>query len=143
MRVSVVELEFSGILNGNDAFAFGNKGGEDVEGSCLSRARATRDQDIKLSDDTGSEEIRHFLGEGSISYQVINCERVFAEATYSEDGAIKGKWRYNSVNSATIRESGINHRIALVNPPANRRDDAIYNVEDMLFVIKADIRSPL
>ena len=58
-HVLLLQLQFHGVFNGDDAFVVGNERGKNVEQCGFSRAGTAGDDDVQACLDTGVEQLCH------------------------------------------------------------------------------------
>ncbi len=82
-----MQLEFGGVLDGDDALVAGDEAGQDVEGGGLAGPGAAADQDVQPALDTGGEDVGDRAGEGAETDQVVDLEGVGGELADGQQGA--------------------------------------------------------
>lgn len=82
--VVLLELEFCGVFDGDDAVFVGDEAGEGIEQGCFSGASAAGDDDIESGFHCAFEEHDHFGGERAEFEKIFQGEGVAAEAADGE-----------------------------------------------------------
>ncbi len=78
-HVRLLQPQFGGVFNGDDALVFRNVGGERVEQGGFAGAGASADQDVQARFDAAFEQLQHAFGEGELGHQVFALQGVPAE----------------------------------------------------------------
>ena len=137
--VFLLELEFGGVFDGNDAIVIGDEAGEGVEERCFARAGASGDDDIESSFHGTFEEHHHFGSEGAEFEEVFECEGVAAEAADGEGGAIESEGWDDGIESGAIGKPSIDHGGRFVDASSDFGDDAIEDLQEVFVIAEGDI----
>ena len=86
--VILLEAEFGGVFNSDDALARRDIRREKIEQRGLARARAAGDDDVHAREDAGAQEFEHGRGESVILDEIVGGEQILAR-----NGGCKGKDR--------------------------------------------------
>jgi hypothetical protein len=138
--VFLLELEFGGVFDGDDAVIIGDEAGEGIEECGFSGASSAADDDIEACFHGAFEEHDHFGGEGAEFEKVFESEWVASEAADGERGAIEGERGDDGIETGAIGEPGIDHGRCFVDSASDFGDDAIEDLEKMFVVSEGDIR---
>jgi len=137
-HVRLLELELRRVLDRDDALALGDVAREDVEERRLAGARTARDQGVDPRADDPAEEPGHRLRQGAELEQVLDGERLPAEAADREDRAVQRGRLDDRVHARAVREPGVDQRARLVDTTADPRDDAVDDEPEVRLVPELD-----
>ncbi len=130
-HVGLLELEFGGVLDGDDALVAGDEAGEGVEQGGLPAAGAAGDDDVEAGPDEGGEQHQQVFVEGAELDQL--GEGVGArEAADGEGGAGQGERRDDDVDAFAGGEPGVDHGVGLVDAAVDGGDDAFDGLHQLL-----------
>ncbi len=135
--MALLEPEFGGVLDGDDAFAVGDQAGEGVEQGGLAGAGGAGDDDVEPGADQPGQQQEHPLVQGAQADHLV--EGVGAgEAADGEGGAGQGERRDDDVDALAGGEPGVDHGVGLVDPAVDGGDDAFDGLHQLLGGGEAD-----
>ena len=139
------EVQLGRVLDRDDALAVGDVVGQGVEQRCLTRARATLDDDVHAGEDECLQEIRHVLIHGPVGDQRFGGEHVVAELADVECPVLRDT-EGHGVDAAAVERCAlaVQHAVAqralVVAPAAVRGDDARDGPLDMFLIEEVHAR---
>ena len=136
--VLLLELQFGGVFDGDDALDVGNVAGENVEQSGFAGAGAAGDEEIQSSLDHDGKQFEHGFGEGVILDHVAGGDGIASETADGEASAVEGERRNNGVDTGAIGQAGINHGGRFVDAAADAGDDALDDLHEVLVVFEGE-----
>ncbi len=135
-HVTLAQLQLGSVLDSDDALLLGDERGEHVEGRGLAGARSAGEEDVEPGHDAGLEEIEHLRGRGAEADEVVDSE-AGGELSDRDDGSDQRERLDDGVDARAVGQAGVDARAGLVDVPAQRRDDAVDDVEDVLVVAES------
>ena len=102
----LLELQFGGVFDGDDALDVGNVAGENIEQSGFAGAGTAGDEQIQASLDHDREQFEHGFGEGVILEHVAGGDGIAAETADGEAGAVERERRNDGVDAGAIGAGG-------------------------------------
>ena len=108
--MSLLQLQFGRVLDGDNAFALRDEAGKHIQQSGFARTRTPRDYDVQPGPHGLVHDLKHLRGIGAFGEQVLGGEGRGAEAAYGENGAIDGQRRHDHVDARAIWEPRIANR---------------------------------
>ena len=132
----VRKLELSGILDCHDALAGGNLARQRVEQRGLARARTSCNRQILPQRHRTRKQLRIPKRQRSQSHELIQRAYAVRKLADSEDWSIDRHGRNHRIDAIARLEAGIDDGAALIDAPAQRRDDAIYEHANLFIVLK-------
>ena len=137
--MDLVELQFGRVFDGDRPLSAGDKATHHIQRRRLARTGAARDEDVQPGDDAGPQKVGHLFGQRTKADQVFHVQRDFAEAADGDGRPVERQGGDDGVDAAAVWQAGVHHGAALVNAPADGRDDAVDDVADVLPVHKDDV----
>ena len=134
--VRLRQPQLGGVLDGHDPLGRVDEAGERVQQRRLARAGAARHDDVQPPAHAALEQIRLRGGEAPGGDEVVDPERRPGEPADREQRPVERERREHRVHATAVGEPGVDHRARLVDPPADRADDAVDHVAQMLVVAK-------
>ncbi len=128
--VRLLELEFGGVLDGDDALALGDEPGERVQQGRLAGARRPGDDHVELGPYERAEQRQHRLVQRAHADQFTQRVRA-RETPDGEGGAVEGERRDDHVDALAGRQPGVDHRIGLVHAAVDGGDDALDGLHEL------------
>ncbi len=135
-HVLPLKLELGGVFDRDDALARRNPFGQGVEKRGLAGPGAAGDQDVGLALDTGLDEGGHLVPQGVDLDQALHVQRIGAEAPDAQRGSVQRQRRDDGVDAGAVRQPGIEHGRALVDPPAHVVGDPADDPHEMVGIEK-------
>ena len=134
--VFLLELQFGGVFDGDDALDVGNVAGENIEQSSFSGASSSGDEEIQLSFDHRGEQFEHGFGEGVILQHIAGGDGIAAETADGEARSVKGERRNDGVDAGAIGEAGVDHGRRFIDTAADAGDDALDDLHEVRIVFE-------
>ncbi len=132
--VFLCELQFGGVLDGDETLVLRNVLREDIQESRLAGARAAGDQDADAGAHGRRKHFHHFRGDALQLDQLVGCERAGAEAADRERGPVERQRRNDGVDARAVGQTRIDHRRGLVHPATHAGDDAVDDLHQVTVV---------
>ena len=130
----LVELQFGGILDGDDPLVLGDERRQDVERRGLPGTGAAGDEDIEACLDAGAQEVEH-LGRGRPEPdEVVDGDRLRRELPHGDDRPDQRQGLDDRVDPRAVRQARVHARARCVDPPPERGDDPVDDAQDVLVV---------
>ena len=129
--VLLLELQFGGVFDGDDAVGVGNVSREHIQQSRLAGAGSAGDQNVQPAFHHGREQFQHRLGEGLVLDHLARGDRLASETADREAGAIDGQRRNDGVDARSVGQAGIDHRRRFIDAAADAGDDALDDLHEM------------
>ena len=136
-HVLLLQLQFRGVLDGEDAFVVRDEAGEDVEQGGLARAGAAGDQDISLALTMAWKNLADVRGQGALGDQLLQGEAADGKAADGEHGAVQGQGRDDGVHPGAVGQAGVHHGGGLIDAAADVGDDLVDGVQQVGVVPEA------
>ncbi|MDT4851692.1 hypothetical protein FQZ97_858830 [compost metagenome] len=133
----MVQRQLGGVLDGDDALAGRHEGGQRIEQRGLARAGAAADQDIAAGLHRGLQQAGDLGAHGAQRLQVGRRHRILAELADRHHRAFQRQRRDHHVDAAAVGQARVDHRVGLVQAPADRRQDAAHDAQQVAAVGKA------
>jgi len=133
-HVVLMELEFLGVLDGDNTFITRNERRQHIEQCRLSGTGSTRDNDVELADNTGLKESRGMSVQRSEPDQVVNLKWIRRELSNRQKRSPNGQWRNHRVHTGAVWESSIDHWCGFINSSTNSGNDLVDHPPKMCLV---------
>src|SRR6202008_4002729 len=101
----LLDLEFGGVFDGDDALVGRDEAGEHVEQRGLTGACTTRDDDIETGFDGALEQLHHGRRERAYAEEIFRAERRAAEAADGDERAVDRERRNDDVDARAIEQA--------------------------------------
>ena len=137
--VALPQHQLGGVLNRHDALVVGDEAGEDVEQRRLTGAGAARHDDVEPRGDGATQEVQHRRGQRLARDEIVGSQAVGAEAPDRHRRAVERQRRNDDVDARPVLQACVHHRARFVNAPADRADDALDDLHQVLVVAKHDV----
>ena len=137
--VRLLHLDLDRVLNRDDALCFRDVGRERVEERGLAGTGTAGDEDVQFDLHAGLQELHHVFGDRAGVDQVVHLQLVGAEFSDGDRRAFGCDGRNHDVDTRAVRKTGVHHRRRLIDPPSDRRDDALNDALNVLIVTEADV----
>ncbi|MNP07683.1 hypothetical protein D3C76_997180 [compost metagenome] len=138
-HVRMVELQFRGVLDGDQALVAIDEQAQDVEQGGLARAGAAADQDVAAPADGLPEELQDRLVDRLRGQQVGALQQVATKLADRQAGAVEGDGRDDRVDPAAVGQARVHHRARLVQAPPERGEDALDEPLHVRLVDEAEV----
>src|SRR5262249_33509552 len=137
-RVRLLQLQFGGVLAGDDALVVIDEAGETVEQRGLAGAGAAGDEGIDAAAADHLQDFGAGRGNGSEFDQLIVGKLVLLDLADGECRAVDGGRRHDYVDAGAVGQAGVADRRGFVDATADLADDALADVEQLLVVAEPD-----
>jgi len=134
--VVLLELKLDRVLDRDDALVARDEARQHVQQRRLARTRTSGHQDVQSGLDARSEKVRHVRRDRAEADQVVDAQRVPAELTDGQRGAVDRQRRDDGVDAGTVHESRVDERRRLVDAAADLADDAVDDPPQVRFVVE-------
>ena len=114
----LVELQFGGILDGDDALLVGDMAGKGVQKRRLAAARATGNRNGTARPHSPNEKLLYRLVERTSRFQLGQRHDAPREGANGEQRPIEGERRQHRVDAMALGQAGAGHGRRLIDPPA-------------------------
>ena len=131
-----MQLKFRRVFDRDDAFLVADEAGEDVQQRRLAGAGAAADDAVQARADAVNQEVEHRAGERPQRDEILGLQPFGRETADREQRAVDGERRNDRVDARSIRQSGVDHRRAVVDAPADGADDPVDDAQQMAVVLK-------
>ena len=138
--MTLLELQFSRILDRDDALGLINIGGHCVEQSRLARTGPARDKDISSRHDDGAENFSNRFRDAAIFNQCCHVDRNLGELADGERRPVNGQWGHYSVDARSVSEPRIDKGRGFIDPAPDCSNDLLDDAQKMFFILEADGR---
>ena len=135
----LLQLQFGGILNRDDALPGRDETGERVEQRGLARAGAAGDDDVEPRLDRGLQQRHHPAGQRPLLHQVFRHQLIRAEAADRKQRTIHRQRRDDGVDPRAVAQARIHHGIRFVHPPPHLADDPVDDAQQVGVIVKLHI----
>ncbi len=136
----LLQLEFAGILTGDDPLPRTDIAGQAVEHGGLARPGTAGDQDIASARRRHPQHGRGSRADRAVFHQGFKRQLVLLELANGEGRAIDRERRDDRIDPTAIGETCVTDRAALINPATDGRDDLLTDIDQVLVVPEPDRR---
>ena len=137
--MGLLELQFGGVLAGDDALVDVDIGGQTVEQRRLARAGTAGDEDVTARAADHGQHARAFGRDRAVADQILELELVLAELTNGERGTVERQRRRDDVDAGAVGQTRVADRRAFVDAAADLAHDALADVHQLRVVAEADV----
>ncbi len=137
--MGLLQLEFGGVLDGDDALAGVDHARERVEQRRLAGAGAAGDDDVQAAVRDDFQEARKLTRHAAVRHEAREFEHAPGELSNGKAGALETERRDDHVDAAAVRQSRVEHRARFVDAPPDRRRDALGDVKHLRVAAKLQI----
>jgi hypothetical protein len=139
-HMGLLQLQFGGVLAGDDALVVADIEGHAVEQRGLARARAPGDQHIaaRLADDL--QDGGAFPRDRPVAHELFQGQLVLAELADRERGSVDGQRRHDDVDAAAVGQARVADRARLVDAASDLADDALADIHELRVVAEPHAR---
>src|SRR5215472_10158693 len=136
--VRLLQLQFGGVLAGDDALVALDVVAEAVQKRRLARAGPPGDQDVAATAADDLQDLRPLRRDRAEFDQLLERQLLFLELADGEHRAVDGKRRHDGVDARTVGQARVADRRGFVDAPTDLADDALTDVQKLLVVAEAD-----
>ena len=126
--VGVAQPQLGGVLDGDDPLAVADELRQRVERRRLARAGAAADEHVAARADRAGEQVAQRSRPGAVGDELVGAEAAAAKAPDREDRAVERQRRDDDVHARAVGQPRVAERLALVDAPPQRREDALDRV---------------
>ena len=137
--VRVVDLQLRRILDRDHALVVRDEPGDDVQRRRLAGPGAARDQDVHAPEHGGLQELSHGRAQAAFVLEVLDAEHRVLELPDRQRGAVDGGGPDDGVDTASVGQAGVHHRVQPVDVPACGRDHAADRLQQLVLILEADV----
>ena len=137
-HMRLLQLQFGGVLAGNDTLVIVDVAGQTIEQRRFAGAGAAGNEHIHTAAADHLEDFGAFRRNRSVADQLLECQLVLAEFADGERRPVDRQRRHDRVDTRTVRQTRVADRRSFVDAPADLTDDALTDIEQLLIVAKAD-----
>ncbi len=137
-HMRLLQLQFGGVLAGDDALVVVDVARQAVEQRRLARAGAAGDQGIDAAAADDLEDFRAFGRDRAVPHKLLERQLVLLELADGERGAVDRQRRHDGVDARAVRQARVADRRGFVDAAADLADDALADVQKLLVVAEAD-----
>src|SRR5579872_784146 len=135
--VRLLQLQFGGVLDGEQAFFFGNEGGQRVEHRGLARTGAAGNDHRDARLHGGRQHLRHLRTERADFDQFVQVERLLGKFANRHQRSVDRHRPHRNVDARAIEQARVAHRMGLVDAAADRGNDLVDDAEKVRLVLEA------
>ena len=135
-HMRLVEFQFRGVFDGDDAVGVGKVSAQHVEQARLSGSRAARNDDVLPEHHADARELGQRGCQRAEPDQVLVGEGDLGELADRQAGADQRQGVNDGVHAGAVGQPGVHVGLALVNAAADRGHDALDNGEDRVVIEK-------
>ncbi len=137
-HVRLPQAQLGGVLDRHHPLAGIDEARERVEQRRLAGTGATADEDAAAPADRRLQRLPLRHGQGAERDQLVGPGPAGAEAPDRDQRPVDRQRRDHDVDPRAVGEAGVDHRAELVHPAAQRRQDALDRVAQLLLVGEGD-----
>ena len=138
-HMTLLQAQLRCVLDRHHPLAGVDEAGERVEQGRLARAGAAADDDAAPGGDRLAQQLALRWAERSHLDQLGRARPFGTEAADRERRAVDRQRRDHDVDPRAVGEPGVDHRAELVDPAAERGEDALDRVAQLLLVGETDV----
>ena len=138
-HMGLLELQFGGVLDGDDPLAVVDHARQGVEQGRLARARTAGNQDVEAHPRGDLQHHGHLRRQVPLVLHDFQGDLLLGEFPDRDGGAVQGQRRNDDVDARPVIKPGVHQWRRLVHPPADPRHDAGGDVHDMGVVAEGDV----
>ena len=139
-HVALLELQFGGVLDGDDALFLGNEPRERVQHSGLAGAGPARDQNSALGLHARGQKPQHPGRQGAVLEHFLLGDHVAAEAADAEARPVQSQRRNDGVDARSVLQAGVHDGLRFVDAAAHLGDDLFDDVQQVPVVLESHRR---
>ena len=135
----LLHLQLGGVLDRDDSLTVGDERGQHVEQRGLARAGAAADDAVEPRLHAASKHLEDRARARPERDEVFGRDRDGAEPPDRHAGTVEREGRNDCVEPRTIRHTGVDHRVLLVDPSTDVRDDPLDDLHQVLIVVERHV----
>ncbi len=137
-HVRLLQLQFGGVLAGDDALVVIDVAGEAIEQRRLAGAGAAGDQGIDPAAADDFEDFRAFGRNRAVFDELLERQLVLLEFADGERRPVDRQRRHDGVDARAVRQARVADRRQFIDTAADLADDALADVQELLVVAEAN-----
>ena len=138
-HVRLVELELLGVLDGDDALVGRDEARQHVEERRLTGTGTTADHDVEAALHALVDEVRDLRRERPEVDEVLDRVRVLGELSDGHERSTDGQRVHDAVDAGAVGQTGVHHRVRLVDAPADLAHDLVDDAPQVGLVGELDL----
>ena len=138
--VRLLQLQFRRVLDGEQAFLFGDEGGQRIEHGRLAGAGAAGDDQRHARLHGGGEQFGHLRPQRAHFDQLVQVERLLGKFADRHQRSVDGDRPHRDVDARAVEQARVAHRMRFIDPAADRGDDLVDDAQKMRLVLEAHAR---
>ena len=133
----LLQLQFGGVLDGDQALLLRDEGRQRVEHRGLAGAGAAGDDrgDARLHG--GGQQLRHLRLDRADLDQLVQVERLLGEFADRHQRAVDADRPHRDVDARAVEQARVAQRMRFIDPAADRGDDLVDDAQQMRLVLEA------
>ena len=134
----LLQLQFRGVLDGDQALVFGDEGRQRVEHRRLAGAGAAGNDrgDARLH--RRRKHLGHRRAQRADVDQLAEVERLLGEFADRNQRAVDADRPHRDVDARAVEQARVAQRLRFVDAAADRRDDLVDDAQEVLLVLETD-----
>ena len=138
--MGLLQAQLGSILDRDDTLGLWDKRRDDVQRRRFTRTRTTGYEDVHAGLDAGAQELSHLAVDRAKGYEVLHGERLLREFTDGEARPFEGQRRDDDIDTGAILETGIDERRCLIDTAAERCEDTVHDMHEMVVIVELHLR---
>ena len=130
-HVPLLQLQFGGVFNGDDALVFGDEARQRVQRGRFAGTGSARDQDGGLRLDARRQKFQHAGRQRLVGDHLVGGDDVAAEAADAERWAVERQRRNDGVDARSVEQARIDDGLRFIDTPAHLRNDLLDDVQQV------------
>ncbi len=130
----LAQLQFGGVLDGDDPFVGGHERRQHVQAGRLARTGAAADHDVQPAAHARPQQVGYRGSHGAEGDEITHGEGIGGELPDRQQRAVNRDRRHDRVDPAAVRQPRIHHGAGLVHPAAHPGHDLLDGAAQMALV---------
>src|SRR5262249_12285372 len=139
-HVRLLQLQFRGVLAGDDALVVVDEAREAVQQRCLARTGTARDDRVDPTAPDDFQDFAAFRRDRPEADELFERKFVTFEFADGERRPVERKRRRDHVDARAVRQARVAYRRRFVDAPADLTDNALADIQELLIVAEAYAR---
>ena len=135
----LLQLQFGGVLDGDQPLVLGDEGRQRVEHRRLAGAGAARDDRGLAGMDRGGQHLGHVLRDRAELDQPVQAELVLGEFADRHQRPVDADRPDRRVEARAVEHARVDHRLRFIDAAADRGDDLVDDPKEMRLVLERDV----
>ena len=137
-HVALLQLQFGGVFDGDDALLFRDEARERVQHGGLAGAGSAGDQNRGLRLHARRQKPQHAGRHGLVLQHLLLRDDVAAETADAEARAVQRQRRNDGVHARAVLQARVHDRLRFIDAAAHLGDDLFDDVQQVRVVLEAD-----